>query len=148
MKRRLIEQAERERERGRIEAQLRKHAAKSNKGMKKSRSKASKRDAYARGIWRVRSQLRGLETTPQSSRFDRTWAHYQRYVRRVQAKAPEELCLRDKDRFLWAKSWADQLRRDIAGGFRRRLSHDARLRHQATAGARPQQRPSALARRS
>ncbi|HVT19328.1 MAG TPA: hypothetical protein VHQ90_24505 [Thermoanaerobaculia bacterium] len=47
------------------------------------------------------------------------WLEYGRYVEAVRCAVPDALSLRDKDRFLWGRSAAGQLRRDIARGFSR-----------------------------
>lgn len=50
--------------------------------------------------------------------FDKTWQEYEEYKRDVGKACPKELnlTLRDKDRYLWGKSFADQLKDDIEKG--------------------------------
>lgn len=50
-------------------------------------------------------------------KFAEVWVGYQRYLAAVRAAVPTDLSLRDKDRVLWARSAANQLRGDIANGF-------------------------------
>jgi hypothetical protein len=47
----------------------------------------------------------------------RVWPEYQQYRQAVLDTAPTGLSLRDADRYLWARSTADQLRGQIATGF-------------------------------
>jgi len=50
--------------------------------------------------------------------FDDLWDGYMQFRRRVEESAPQQLSLRDKDRYLWGKSFHDQLTEDIEQGFR------------------------------
>ena len=45
------------------------------------------------------------------------WAEYTRFVQSVKAATPAQLSLRDKDRYLWAKSFAQQLTHDVEREF-------------------------------
>ena len=47
------------------------------------------------------------------TRFDNLWKRYAGYIQRVNAAAPGKRTLRDKDRYLWGRSFALQLERDI-----------------------------------
>lgn len=49
--------------------------------------------------------------------FESLWEGYTRFVDRVQSVGPAGLSLRDKDRWLWGKSVAEQLTRDIETRF-------------------------------
>jgi len=49
--------------------------------------------------------------------FEHGHGHLSLFVEAVRAAAPRELCLRDQDRFLWARSFADQLKRDVQNNF-------------------------------
>jgi hypothetical protein len=49
--------------------------------------------------------------------FEKLWDGYQKFKRSVEGAAPSELILRDKDRYLWGKSFYDQLTNDIKRGF-------------------------------
>ena len=45
--------------------------------------------------------------------FDNLWKGYQEFIRTVKKETPSGLSLRDRDRYLWGKSFHDQLKRDI-----------------------------------
>lgn len=47
------------------------------------------------------------------TKFDRIWADYGTFVDSVRDAAPADLSLRDKDRYLWAKSAMGQLEQDL-----------------------------------
>jgi len=49
---------------------------------------------------------------------DRLWDEYMDYINAVSTTAPEEYPLRDKDRYLWGKSFFDQLITDISNNFK------------------------------
>ena len=51
------------------------------------------------------------------SKFEKLWPRYLEFLQAVKQAAPEELTLRDKDRYLWGKSFSNQLVDDIAQGF-------------------------------
>lgn len=51
------------------------------------------------------------------TRFDRIWDGYLAYRSDVESAAPRHLSLRDKDRWLWARSFGMQLRQDIDQSF-------------------------------
>ena len=51
------------------------------------------------------------------TRFDRVWPTYEEFREAVRAAGPDDLSLRDKDRYLWARSSATQLQEDIARCF-------------------------------
>jgi hypothetical protein len=65
---------------------------------------------------RVRGVLNDLDLESITN-FDKLWAGYQRYKAKVEEMAPKELSLRDKDRYLWGKSFHDQLKTQIMGTF-------------------------------
>jgi len=66
---------------------------------------------------RVCKVLQGFEDAQYKQDFDTLWQRYEAYVDRVRKEVPEESCLREKDRFLWGKSFAQQLQSDIADRF-------------------------------
>lgn len=68
---------------------------------------------------RVCGELDGFHRIGEWTRFDRIWTAYVEFCAAVRAAGPEDLSLRDKDRALWAKSSATQLREDIATCFGR-----------------------------
>ena len=51
------------------------------------------------------------------TRFDRLWDGYVEYRKAVSEAVPGHLSLRDKDRFLWGKSFAEQLQHQVGSGF-------------------------------
>jgi hypothetical protein len=53
----------------------------------------------------------------QKVNFESIWEGYQTFRRDVDSAAPVGLSLRDKDRYLWGKSFHDGLIRDITQGF-------------------------------
>jgi hypothetical protein len=66
---------------------------------------------------RVCDELNDFHSLGGISRLDRLWAGYQQYAKAVDAAVPGSLCLRDKDRLLWARSAAKQLQQDVSTGF-------------------------------
>lgn len=68
---------------------------------------------------RVCDMLGGFHSLKNLSNFDSLWLGYQDYKRKVEESTPGELSLRDRDRYLWGKSFYEQLLRDIERGFRK-----------------------------
>lgn len=66
---------------------------------------------------RVCDALRDFADAQYKARFDDLWTRYSDYVRGVSAAVDGALSLRDKDRFLWGKSFVAQLERDIHESF-------------------------------
>lgn len=66
---------------------------------------------------RVCGLVSDFEKLTDISNFELQWSEYQRYIHAVKDAVPFRYSLRDKDRFLWGKSFADQLHRDIAKQF-------------------------------
>lgn len=66
---------------------------------------------------RVCESLKAFQNLVNLKYSEKLWKGYQDFKREVQDYAPSELTLRDKDRYLWGKSWYEQLRRDIGRGF-------------------------------
>ena len=66
---------------------------------------------------RVCDSLGGFHSLADSSDFDCLWDGYVAFLDQVRQAAPEGLSLRDKDRYLWARSFRDQLREDIKREF-------------------------------
>jgi hypothetical protein len=50
--------------------------------------------------------------------IDRMWERYSAFKSAVISNSPEGLSLRDRDRYLWGKSFRDQLTKDVATAFR------------------------------
>jgi hypothetical protein len=68
---------------------------------------------------RVCGQLHGFQSLGNKSDFDAIWEGYGEYLAAVRAATPDGLSLRDKDRFLFGKSVAEQLASDLGRGFQR-----------------------------
>jgi hypothetical protein len=62
---------------------------------------------------RVCQQLRDFEKLAQLQFSDRLWEEYQRYLSAVDAEAPNEFSLRDKDRYLWGRSFFEGVENDL-----------------------------------
>lgn len=71
------------------------------------------------GIYDVRvcDTVEGFHDLGNWTNVDRVWEGYKEYLARVKEEGPHGSSLRDLDRYLWGKSFHDQLRRDIERGF-------------------------------
>ena len=49
--------------------------------------------------------------------FDSLWNGYEKFIAAVKEAGPSEYSLRDKDRWSWGKSFSQQLEKDIAEEF-------------------------------
>ena len=67
---------------------------------------------------RVCDQLGDHHRLLNLSNLDNLWSRYTTFMDDVRATAPGRLSLRDKDRYLFGSSVADQLKADIRNGFR------------------------------
>lgn len=67
---------------------------------------------------RVCDLLGKFHNTQDRSKFDDLWSGYQNYVDAVRQEFPKNLDLREKDKWLWGKSFYDQLNNDISTKFR------------------------------
>jgi hypothetical protein len=67
---------------------------------------------------RVCGILGGFHNLDNLSDFEDVWQSYQDFKRKVVESTPAELTLRDKDRYLWGKSFYEQLTHDISQGFK------------------------------
>lgn len=74
--------------------------------------------------YRVCECLGGFYTIGSTSNFSRLWNRYTAFCQAVKDATPENLSLRDRDRFLWGKSFADQLNSDLVDGFQRGTGDD------------------------
>jgi hypothetical protein len=68
---------------------------------------------------RVCDVLRDFKNAQYKTNFAALWECYSAYVIAVKGAVPEGSSLRDKDRFLWGKSFASQLQTDIQSSFGR-----------------------------
>jgi len=66
---------------------------------------------------RVCDTIGGFHTVGDRVAFERLWREYCEFRLAVEQAAPEALSLRDKDRYLWGRSFHDQLRRDLEREF-------------------------------
>ena len=66
---------------------------------------------------RVCEQIGGHRHLDHRRFFTSFWKGYQSYVAAVRSHAPDGLTLRDMDRYLWGKSFAEGLRQGIISGF-------------------------------
>ena len=66
---------------------------------------------------RACEELDGHHDLAAWSGFDRIWSGYVQFRDAVMAAEPEGASLRDKDRYLWGRSSARQLEKDIARRF-------------------------------
>ena len=66
---------------------------------------------------RVCDVLGDFKDAQSKTRYDDLWERYSAYVTRVRDSVPSVTALRDKDRYLWGKSFAAQLQKDIEAKF-------------------------------
>ena len=69
--------------------------------------------------YRVCGTLGDFHKLNNLSRFEDVWKGYLRYRDAVIQATPEGLSLRDRDRYLWGKSFSEQLTADISSCFNR-----------------------------
>jgi hypothetical protein len=68
--------------------------------------------------YRVCETLGGFRNLTNLTTIDRVWEGYSAFKSAVISNSPAGLSLRDRDRFLWGKSFRDQLTNDVATAFR------------------------------
>ena len=56
--------------------------------------------------------------------FEVIWTGYVAYKHKVELTEPVGLSLRDKDRYLWGKSFSEQFEQDIQNYFSKGDAHD------------------------
>lgn len=66
---------------------------------------------------RVCDELGDFHKLKNRLNFENVWSGYQDYKQKVIEATPQVKLLRDKDRFLWGRSFARQLESDIKQGF-------------------------------
>jgi hypothetical protein len=66
---------------------------------------------------RVCETLGDFADAQYKTRFDDLWSRYSEYLQAVKAAVDGQCSLRDKDRILWGRSFAEQLKRDVAASF-------------------------------
>ena len=67
---------------------------------------------------RVCDVLRDFRTTQYRTNFEALWDEYLRFVAAVHDAVSRDDALRDKDRWLWGKSFCQRLEEDLASQFR------------------------------
>ena len=68
---------------------------------------------------RVCDQLGNFHKLYNISNFEKLWVGYLQFREAVARTTPTGLSLRDRDRYLWGKSFTEQLEKDIANNFAR-----------------------------
>ena len=68
---------------------------------------------------RVCNVLGGFRSLQNKTSMDSIWTEYESFVEAARGAAPSRLTLRDKDRWLWGKSFCEQLQVDVQTGFNR-----------------------------
>ena len=68
---------------------------------------------------RVCEQLGDFQNLADRRPFDRLWEEYQTFLDAVRQATPTKLSLRDRDRWLWGKSFIEQLESDLKRGFQK-----------------------------
>lgn len=63
------------------------------------------------------TNFKGLDNT---NNFEKLWLQYNNYIDSVKKHEPQNLSLRDKDRFLWGKSFYEQLNNDLKTNFNKK----------------------------
>lgn len=66
---------------------------------------------------RVCKELGDFSDAQYKTRFEVLWSRYLEYTRSVDSAVTENLSLRDKDRYLWGRSFVMQLRKNIRDRF-------------------------------
>ena len=66
---------------------------------------------------RVCDSIGGFHSIGDRADFSKLWDEYVQFRQAVEQATPQTLALRDKDRYLWGKSFHDQLQRDITREF-------------------------------
>jgi hypothetical protein len=74
-------------------------------------------DAFTVYDWRVCDALGAFHYAKDKMNFDLLWEDYQSFLLAVEQTTPDEYSLRDKDRWLWGKSFCHQLENDIKAKF-------------------------------
>ena len=78
-------------------------------------------DDFALYDYRVRDQIKDFPKLT-TTNIDKLWEGYKEYIANICKLAPQQKRLRDKDRFLYGKSNAVQLRKDIQRSFKKSAS--------------------------
>jgi hypothetical protein len=68
---------------------------------------------------RVCDVLGNFRNTQYRTNFETLWSEYQDYVEAVRTSVEESYDLRDQDRWLWGKSFFEQLKEDLSVQFKK-----------------------------
>jgi hypothetical protein len=71
--------------------------------------------------FRVCEVLKDFHNLQNKTKFDSLWNGYKLFVETVHKDGPSVYSLRDKDRWLWGKSFSQQLEKDIAENFLKKV---------------------------
>ena len=71
--------------------------------------------------FRICEVLGGFLNLQYKTNIDSLWNDYESFVAAVNKATPSEYNLRDKDRWLWGKSFCQQLEEDLAGKFLKKV---------------------------
>jgi hypothetical protein len=71
--------------------------------------------------FRVCEELKDFDKLQNKTKFESLWSGYESFIAAVKKIGPSEYSLRDKDRWLWGKSFCEQLRNDIDEKFQKRV---------------------------
>ena len=80
-------------------------------------------DGFTVYDYRVCDVIGGFHHIADRSKPESVWSGYTEFMHSVQQEAPPHLSFRDKDRYLWARAFAEQLEHDIKKCFG--ITHDA-----------------------
>lgn len=81
-------------------------------------------DRFSVYDYRVCEILGKFEDLGHKVKFESIWNGYSQYIKGVQQFVSSESTLRNKDKYLWGKSFCEDLARDIQDGFPRRSTKD------------------------
>jgi hypothetical protein len=71
--------------------------------------------------YRICEVLDDFHNLQNKTNFDSLWNRYESLVAKINKGAPSEYSLRDKDKWLWGKSFYQQLEKDIAEEFQKKV---------------------------
>ena len=71
--------------------------------------------------FRICEVLNDFDKLQNKTKCDSLWNGYESFVAAVKKVGPSEYSLRDKDRWLWGRSFCQQLKQDIAEKFQKKV---------------------------
>jgi len=78
-------------------------------------------DSFTLYDWRVCEAIGEFSNLRDKTNFDSLWKDYEAFLAAVNKATPAEFSLRDKDRWLWGNSFCQQLKKDIAEKFQKKV---------------------------